>query len=92
MGMTQLPPAYTCDWSLDVKRKAMLLGLNSLHNDSAGTASYSLSDQPNGRPSIREEYGTVGGYGDDFAETDLFISVETKPMRTVRVNSPLGKT
>jgi mutator family transposase len=92
MGMTQIPPACTSAWSLDVKRKAMLLGLNSLVNSSAAAANGSLPDRPNGRRPIREEYGTAGGYGDDFAETDLFVSVETKPMRIVQINSTLGKT
>jgi hypothetical protein len=92
MGMTQIPPACTSAWSLDVKRKAMLLGLNSLVNGSAAAGNGALPDRSNGRRPIREEYGTAGGYGDDFAETDLFVSVETKPMRTAQISSTLGKT
>jgi Transposase, Mutator family len=92
MGMTQIPPAYAHDWSLDVKRKALLLGLNAPDNGLSVTAKNALSDRVNGRRSIREEYGTAGGYGDDHAGTDLFISVETKPMRTVHINTALGKT
>jgi hypothetical protein len=91
MGMTQIPPACTSAWSLDVKRKAMLLGLNSPANSSVVAVNGTSLDRPNGRRPIREEYGTAGGYGDDFAETDLFVSVETKPMRTVQINSGPGK-
>jgi hypothetical protein len=64
----------------------MLLGLNSPHIASAVPANNVLSDGPDGRRSIREEYGTVGGYGDDHAEADLFISVETKPMKPYQIN------
>ena len=92
MRITQIPPACTSAWSLDVKQKAMLLGLNISHIRPAVAANGTLPDRPNGRRSIREEYGTAGGYGDDLAETDLFVSVETKPRWTVQINSAPGNT
>ena len=92
MRITQIPPACTSAWVLHVKQKAMLLGLNISHIRPAVAANGTLPDRPNGDRSIREEYGTAGGYGDDLAETDLFVSVETKPRWTVQINSAPGNT
>jgi hypothetical protein len=96
IGVTQSFPGLVPAWSHDLKERAKHLGLDSvsIHRSLAVTSIPCESDSEGllYKPSIKEEYGIIGGYDDDFGEMDPFVSVETRPLRYTQVSQKaLGK-
>jgi hypothetical protein len=88
LGVARIPSETVSNLSIEVKQKAQQIGLHSLRTSSSAFASKvrALSQ----RPSIKEEYGIIGGYGDDREEMDPFVRVETMPIGRARGRSGVG--
>jgi hypothetical protein len=84
MGASGTSPQAIADWSLEVKQQARRLGLDLASIGTIDSAPRAEPSAEQRRKSIKDEYGVVVGYGDDHAEMDPFVRVETMPMRPAR--------
>jgi len=90
IGMTDFPANNIIDLSSEMKQKARQIGLPSAHSGSTLPSRKVLPHALSQRPSIKSEYGVIGGYGEDDGEMDPFIRVETMPMMGARRTSGVG--
>lgn len=89
IGVTRIPTEIVSSLSTEVKQKAQQIGLHTLRNGTA-TSFASKVRAITQRPSIKEEYGILSGYGDDRDEMDPFVRVETMPIGRARGTSGVG--
>jgi hypothetical protein len=90
IGVDRIPSEMVSDLSLEVKQKARQIGLHFPRSNSTLLSSNMLQHSLSHRRSIKEEYGVLGGFGEDNDEMDPFVRVETMPMRRARGTSGVG--
>ncbi|MXQ14263.1 transposase [Microvirga makkahensis] len=81
IGTLRASSEAIANWSSEVKQEALNMRLDLSHISTVYPFHRAPSGADRQRRTIREEYGVIAGYGDDYAEMDPFVRVETMPIR-----------